>query len=303
MVIWLTGSTGYLGSSFLVKSQKLFPKAKIVALVRKLPSKQTPGVNYVAAGSSDTGFTFEELRDLREKQAPDLICHFATRFHNAYSPLDADAMIDANITFPIRILEACREMKFLRFLNFGTFYSHANGGLDRPASFYAATKRSFESFLNFYTEREGWKAITLKIYDTYGPGDTRAKLVPKWVEILRTGEVMKLSPGDQQLSFVHVDDINSAVARSVEILGDDRFEHGHRIYQLPANEDPKKFPTLKEVADFFSIAAGRPLPVNFGALPYRDVEIMNPSMEFPILPGWTPKVDLVNGFREILSNR
>ncbi|MBS1963116.1 MAG: NAD(P)-dependent oxidoreductase [Bdellovibrionales bacterium] len=303
--IWITGSTGYLGRSFLAEWGERFPGAKPVLLVRREPKTRRSGFEYAVAKHPSGDFTYEDLRALRESAAPAAILHFATHFQNAYEPADAEKMIAANVGFPTRLLEACRGLPELRFLNFGSFYSHADGTADGPLTFYAASKRAFESFLNFYGETPGWRAITLKVYDTYGPGDDRPKLVPKWIEILRSGEEMKVSPGGQKLSFVHVDDVADAVARAIELLFGvgAEWKSGHRIYQLPATEKLADLPTLKEIAGEFERAAGKKLPIRFGALPYRANEIMEPSLDFPVLPGWKPKIDLVTGFRRILKGK
>jgi nucleoside-diphosphate-sugar epimerase len=301
--IWVTGSTGYLGRNFLSTWTKRLPGVIGVLLVRKAPKKKEPGFEYAVAKDAETGFTYEELLKLRKKHEPTAILHFATHFQNAYTPADSVKMIEGNIGFPTRLLEACRDLPSLRILNFGSFYSHADGTADGPISFYAASKRAFETFLNFYCETPGWRAITLKIFDTYGPGDDRPKLIPKWIEILKSGEEMKVSPGAQKLSFVHVDDVGDAAERAIDLLigVGKEWKSGHRIYQLPATETLADLPTLKEIAGEFERAAGQKLPIRFGAIPYRPNEIMEPSMEFSVLPGWKPKVTLMNGFRKILK--
>lgn len=301
--VWVTGGTGYLGRSFLATWTKRFSDTRPTLLLRKEPSKRNPDFDYLVAADAKRGLTYDELRKQRETSAPVAILHFATHFQNAYTPTDAEKMIDANVSFPARLLEACRDLPALKIVNFGSFYSHADGTADGPISFYAATKRSFESFLNFYCETPGWRAITLKIYDTYGSGDDRPKLIPKWIEILKTGEEMKATPGAQKMSFVHVEDIGDATERSLDLLFGigQEWKSGHRIYQLPATTKLADLPTLKEIAGEFERAAGKKLPVRFGALPYRANEIMEPAMDFPVLPGWKAKIDLLSGFRKILK--
>jgi nucleoside-diphosphate-sugar epimerase len=296
--VWVTGSTGFIGSALSRRWAAERNDFELVLLVRKMPENPLENVRYFMPEGAE--FETAELERACENGPPDLVVHLATRFQNAHTALDAERMLDANVRFPVRILEACRKLPRLRFINFGTFYSHIDGGDDSPLSYYAATKRSFESFLNFYFDRPDWAASTLKVYDSYGPGDTRAKLIPKWIEILRTGEEMKLSPGGQKLSFVHVDDIVDAAAVAAEALFSEKAS-GHRTYQLPACEDPAKFPTLREIAETFEKAAGKKLPTRFGAFPYREKEIMQPRMSFPVLPGWKPKRDLLEGFREVLT--
>jgi CDP-3, 6-dideoxy-D-glycero-L-glycero-4-hexulose-4-reductase len=47
--------------------------------------------------------------------------------------------------------------------------------------------------------------------------------------------------------------------------------------------------------------SGRDIHVEFGALPYRDREVMTP-WRGDILPGWAPKITLEEGLREFLSD-
>lgn len=301
--IWITGASGYLGGAFIREWKTHYPRVELVLLSRKTLGLPT-GFKVVTPVNADAGFTLSELEALRTTNPPDGIIHFATHFMNAYQPADAERMLEANVGFPLKILESCRHFKDLWFLNFGSFYSHADGTADGPLTYYAATKRSLETFLKFYSENYSWNAITLKIYDTYGPEDSRPKLIPKLLEVMESGVSMDLSPGEQQLSLVHVDDIVSAAYRAIELL-----EHAaakedpatHAIYQLPAAVESKDFPTLKEVIATLEKAAGKKLNVRFGALPYRAREIMHPSLSFPVLPGWKPKVSLLEGFRSLLD--
>lgn len=301
--VWITGASGYLGGAFIREWKTHFPRVEVVLLSRRSLGLPT---DFKVSTPKDpvAGFSLTELEELRTTNPPDGIIHFATHFMNAYQPADAEKMLEANVGFPIKMLEGCRNLKELWFLNFGSFYSHADGTADGPMSYYAATKRSLETFLKFYSETYSWNAITLKIYDTYGPRDPRPKLIPKLLEVLESGVAMDLSPGEQKLSLVHVDDIVSAAYRAIELLENSRAKIDaavHAIYQLPATEYAKNFPTLKEVIGTLEKAAGKKLNARFGALPYRPREIMNPSLTFPVLPGWKPKVNLLDGFRSLLD--
>jgi nucleoside-diphosphate-sugar epimerase len=298
---WLTGATGYLGSHFVSRLKARHPEMKAVALTRK-----DPGLSkvFTVATPKAQDFSLEELQKLARTHPPDLIVHFATHFLNAYTAEESEVMIDANIRFPVRMLEACRDCKGLSFLNFGSFYSHADLSLDEPLSFYAASKRAFESFLQYYVQALSGNAITLKLYDVYGPKDPRKKLIPKFVEILKSGASMDLSPGDQKLSLVHVDDVMAATDIAISRLAQNLASRksSHEIFQLPAASDPNALPSLKEIVNEFERAAGKKIGVRFGALPYREREIMRPTLPFESLPDWKPKVSLSEGFRLLIQS-
>jgi nucleoside-diphosphate-sugar epimerase len=58
--------------------------------------------------------------------------------------------------------------------------------------------------------------------------------------------------------------------------------------------------TLREVAATLEEAAGARLSVQFGALPYREREVMTPWIG-PALPGWKPQIKLLDGLKALLD--
>jgi uncharacterized protein YbjT (DUF2867 family) len=58
--------------------------------------------------------------------------------------------------------------------------------------------------------------------------------------------------------------------------------------------------TLQEAAATLEAAAGRKLQVQFGRRPHRTREVMHP-WEGPPLPGWEPRITLLEGFRRLLA--
>ena len=298
---WITGASGYIGSSLLrARPAWLGPDEEIVLLLRK-PIADVEGrtwnIAYPEGGTPD--FSLPDLQKLRERFPPKRVIHLATDFKNAYRAEEAERMISSNLLFPVRMLESLRDLKGLQILNFGSFYSHTDGGPDSPLSFYAANKRAFETFLNYYCVEHGWRAITLKIYDTFGPGDPRPKLVPKLFETLRTQTPFQLSPGMQKLDLLYIDDVISAMGAALGQL-----ETGasvHRIFQLGTQPSRGPLPSLREVVAALEKVSGKTLPVEWGVLPYRPREIMKPTLAFPTLPGWRPAVSVEEGFRRILA--
>ena len=79
--------------------------------------------------------------------------------------------------FGAHILEAMALTSVSYFINTGTYWQHYGGSSTySPSCFYAATKQSFQDILKYYTDSKLIKSITLKLFDTYGPNDSRAKI-------------------------------------------------------------------------------------------------------------------------------
>ena len=103
-----------------------------------------------------------------------------------------------------------------------------------------------------------------------------------------------MTPGEQQLDLVHVDDVVEAYCRLLAVTAADPARlHAGKQFALHA----EKLVTLKELAGLFTRATGRSLNVHWGAKPYRAREIMTPWSGGQPLPGWRPRISLEEGLR------
>ena len=159
---------------------------------------------------------------------------------------------------------------------------------------YAATKQAFIDMARYYTDVFGIRFCTLKLCDTYGPGDPRPKIFKLFKDCSESGEVLKMFPGEQLLDILYISDVVSGFCRLVELLASDT-QLGEQ-YVLSSGEQR----SLRSLAASFERISGRPLPVEWGGRPYRDREVMVP-WRGPLLPGWKPSVDLETGIRLFLN--
>jgi nucleoside-diphosphate-sugar epimerase len=104
-----------------------------------------------------------------------------------------------------------------------------------------------------------------------------------------------MSPGSQILDLVHVSDICGALLCAAE-LGLKRAAPTAEVYAISGIQRR----TLREVVATLEQAAERKLAVEFGKMPYRPREVMHP-WQGPSLPGWSPKITLLEGFRQLIA--
>lgn len=230
---------------------------------------------------------------LRESRA-DVVFHLASLFRARHEPDDVGPLVEANVLFGARLLEAMRVVGCRRLVNTGSAWQHFGDRADGAVSLYAATKQAFESLLQFYTD-SGWlEAVTLVLYDTFGPGDTRPKFLNLLRAAAREGRVFEASPGEQQLDLVHVDDVVEAYVHAAGRLLEGRAA-GHERFAVCSGEGR----SLREIAAAYAEASGRELSVRWGARPYRDREPMQPWRKGAVLPGWTPRWSLRDGLSQL----
>ena len=177
-----------------------------------------------------------------------------------------------------------------RLVNTGTSWQHYENKEYSPVCLYAATKQAFKAILQYYTETSSLKAITLKLFDTYGPDDPRQKLFTMLRKIARDQTPLAMSPGEQMIDLVYIDDVLDAF-----IIAADLLEHAsvpeHGEYAVSSGAVIK----LKDLVALYSRIIDRPLPITWSGRPYRPREVMTPWSGGSPLPGWRPKIKLEEG--------
>ncbi len=292
----LTGGTGYLGGRV---ARELLNEGWSVSLLCRetsgLAGLSSLGIaGRVAVERLGPGDLLDQLGTALDSSRPDVIVHLAAQSRGRETPAQVAAMLHANVTMPTLLLAAAHERGVRYILNAGTSWQTASEPPFTPFNVYAATKQAFEDMLVAYTV-DGVCAVTLRLFDTYGPGDTRRKVVDQLAEAARGGTMLKMSPGEQVIDLVHIDDAARAFATGSRRLLD-RSVRGHEVFAVG---DTRL--SLRDLARMVGDAIGRPVPIEWGGRPYRPREVMIPSTHLPRLPGWTPRVALMDGLREALG--
>lgn len=278
----MTGCTGFLGSATATAFRSL-----------------GYGVIPVRRGSSDSG-AIDALADGEElverlagMSALVLIGAADTRGDDVVA---ADLLVAGNIALPARLMAAAAKAGCPRVVLVGSSWQEMRGGGYEPFDLYAATKEAAATIAEHYA-RHGVDVIQLQMFDTYGPRDVRRKILTLLLDAAVTGQELQMSPGEQRLHLVHVDDAAAAVVLAATCEQGERRESVTR-YRVDSDHST----SLREVVDIL-VGLGAHLQVRFGARSYRDDEIMRPSSRYARLPGWRPTHSLVDGLDECLAAR
>ncbi len=225
---------------------------------------------------------------------PDIVFHLAAMVITQHTPEDIALLLQSNLIFSTQLLEAMVANGVSRIINTGTFWQHYENREYSPTCLYAATKQAFESILQYYIEAKSLNAITLILFDSYGPSDPRPKLFYLLREASKSDKVLAMSPGEQKIDLVHIFDLVDAfVVASTCLLEADML--GHRHYKVSSGNLMK----LKDVVSIYEMIVNIKLPIQWGGRPYRDREVMMPYSQGDSLPGWSPKISLVEGIKTL----
>ena len=288
--VLVTGATGFIGGAVCRALAR--HGVAVHALTRhggRPPSAAVPAAAWHSHDGSDAGL----VAILRETR-PDAIVHVAA-FVPDSEPADVQRIVAGNILFGTQLLDAARATGCRDIINTGTYWEHLDG--DQAVSLYAALKQAFARVLQFHCDAHGMRAVTLTLYDTYGPGDPRGKFVSLLVDAARTQTPLPASDGQQRIDLLHVDDVAQAYVVAWQRLAT-MSEGRHERYAVRSSEAV----SLRELAEAVSDVLQCPVPVEWGARPRRPRTCAVPPA-LPILPGWSPQIRLADGVLALAHER
>jgi nucleoside-diphosphate-sugar epimerase len=294
MRVLVTGITGYIG-----RNLALLLSTKHSVFGFYLPGED---ISQLEAFENITLFQLsggiESISDFITKSNPDGIIHLAALVLREHNPEQIPTLIQANLLFPSLILDLSVRSGVSWFINTGTYWQNYKDQVYNPVNLYAATKQAFEDIAKYYIETTDIRFITIRLCDNYGPFDTRPKLINTWKRISRTGEVLKMSPGEQIVDFLYIDDITKVYQHLAELLHNNvsSLKAGDVFYLKSPNTL-----TLKNYARVFEQVTGRRLNILWGGIPYRSREIMQPVYVGRAVPDWKPEIKFAQGIKMLFE--
>jgi nucleoside-diphosphate-sugar epimerase len=137
---------------------------------------------------------------------------------------------------------------------------------------------------------------SLVLHDVYGPGDWRGKIVDGLTRAALSGDELDLSPGEQEIDLVYVDDVAAAFETAARRLIGTKTPSAPATHAVATGRPV----TLRALAEAVGKAVGRPVRANWGARPYVSHIPMKPGPMAPALPGWAPTVPLADGLDAVV---
>jgi nucleoside-diphosphate-sugar epimerase len=282
--IVVTGATGYIGSVLVAE---LRDHNEVHVLVRDIAGSSAR-LELPADQIHELTRASESLVGLFEQISPSIVFHLATHYVRHDDPAEIAEMVDANVRFGALVLDAASSHPICTVVLAGSHFQFA-GAEHRPATFYAATKNALRDIAAYLQHSRGLRWVQVVLYDVYGPGDPRPKLVNVLIDRVVVGDTVTLPSPEPQHHFVYVDDVVAGLIASAIESRAGGIAPGESVFLTS-----DKFVTPSGVLDAVATRLGVQPVIDPKPYLLPPGSIMRP-FEGTRPPGWAPQIDLKEG--------
>lgn len=228
--VLVTGAAGFIGMHV---ARRLLDAEAQVTGVDNLDPYYDPKLKEarVAELDSRAGFVFEHqdvaeagaLRELLERSRATHVVHLAAQPGVRYSIDHPEAYVRNNLVAFGHVLEACRHAKVahLVYASSSSVYGAAHAlpfsedaRVDRPVSFYAATKVANEGMAHSYSHLFAIPMTGLRFFTVYGPWGRPDQAPMLFAQAILAGKPVRLfNHGRMRRDFTYIDDVAEGVVR------------------------------------------------------------------------------------------
>jgi nucleoside-diphosphate-sugar epimerase len=286
--ILLTGATGFLGSHLL----EVLLRERYQVVILKRSTSDTWRIEHLLDQVKTYDVDQVPVEAAFEGQQIDAAFHTACNYGRNNDPISSVA--ETNLMFGLKLLEATIQFNTDTFFNTDTL-------LRKQLNDYTLSKKQFVEWLKKKSGKI--QIINLKLEHMYGSKDDATKFVPWVISQLSSGAPeIRLTKGEQKRDFIYVDDVVSGYLLALE-----------KSYRLPEFSEfdvgTGELVTVREfienLKDAYEARFGKvSTKLEFGALPYRDGEMMSVKVDNRALSdlGWRCKTSRAEGIRKIIGD-
>lgn len=291
MKVLVTGATGFLGSHLV---RALIARGDQVVVLKRSNSDLNRIRNLLSdidLYDADRGGADQLLAEHRDLRG---VLHTATCYGRDG---ETDEMVfQANTAFPLGLLQKTARAKIPLFVHTDTCFNTGPLRYTYLKS-YTLSKRQFAEWGEHFASRGDIRFVNVKLQHPYGPGDAPNKFVPSILrQCLDNVEQIRLTSGEQRKDFIYVDDVVSALILVLDRCGE--VDAPFQEYECGTGAAI----SIRQFVETAHALIGSRTRLLFGALPYRDGEIMHSCADTRALAGlgWSPRYGLREGLERTL---
>jgi len=308
MDILVTGGAGFIGSHVC---RRLLSERHAVTLIDDFNDYYDPAIKRanVAAMGGGAKVVEGDIRDrgliqkLFAEGKFETVIHIAARAGVRPSVKDPQLYIDTNITGTHHLLEASRQNAVKRFVfaSSSSVYGLSktvpfSEGLALPQTLspYAATKLAGEHLCGNYSHLFGLRAVCLRFFTVYGPGQRPDLAIHKFTDAIHNGRpIPQYGDGSTRRDYTYIDDIVQGLMGALKYDGP-LFD----IFNLGENQTITLADLIREIENGLGKKAViERLPEQQGDMPLTSADITKARA----LLGYNPQTKIAEGIPKFIA--
>ena len=319
MVVFITGSSGFIGSNLAKRILTTEPDTKVIGLdnmndyydvrikeARLEELQKFENYTFIKGNLADKAL----INSIFEQYHPDIVVNLGAQAGVRYSITNPDAYIESNMIGFYNILEACRHypVEHLVYASSSSVYGSnkkvpysTDDKVDNPVSLYAATKKSNELMAHAYSKLYNIPSTGLRFFTVYGPAGRPDMAYFGFTNKLVNGETIKIfNYGNCKRDFTYVDDIVEGVVRVMAKAPEKKNgEDGlpippYAVYNI-GNSNPENLLDFVQILSEELVRAGV-LPADYDFEAHKELVPMQPG-DVPVTFADTEPLERDFGFK------
>ena len=318
-VVFITGSSGFIGSNLAKRILTTEPDTKVIGLdnmndyydvrikeARLAELQKFENYTFIKGNLADKAL----INSIFEQYHPDVVVNLGAQAGVRYSITNPDAYIESNMIGFYNILEACRHypVEHLVYASSSSVYGSnkkvpysTDDKVDNPVSLYAATKKSNELMAHAYSKLYNIPSTGLRFFTVYGPAGRPDMAYFGFTNKLVNGETSKIFKyGNCKRDFTYVDDIVEGVVRVMAKAPEKKNgEDGlpippYAVYNI-GNSNPENLLDFVQILSEELVRAGV-LPADYDFEAHKELVPMQPG-DVPVTFADTEPLERDFGFK------
>ena len=319
MTVFITGSSGFIGSNLAKRILTTEPDTKVIGLdnmndyydvrikeARLAELQKFENYTFIKGNLADKAL----INSIFEQYHPDVVVNLGAQAGVRYSITNPDAYIESNMIGFYNILEACRHypVEHLVYASSSSVYGSnkkvpysTDDKVDNPVSLNAATKKSNELMAHAYSKLYNIPSTGLRFFTVYGPAGRPDMAYFGFTNKLVNGETIKIfNYGNCKRDFTYVDDIVEGVVRVMAKAPEKKNgEDGlpippYAVYNI-GNSNPENLLDFVQILSEELVRAGV-LPADYDFEAHKELVPMQPG-DVPVTFADTEPLERDFGFK------
>ena len=317
--IFITGSSGFIGSNLAKRILTTEPDTKVIGLdnmndyydvrikkARLAELQKFENYTFIKGNLADKVL----INSIFEQHHPDIVVNLGAQAGVRYSITNPDTYIESNMIGFYNILEACRyyPVEHLVYASSSSVYGSnkkvpysTDDKVDNPVSLYAATKKSNELMAHAYSKLYNIPSTGLRFFTVYGPAGRPDMAYFGFTNKLVKDETIKIfNYGNCKRDFTYVDDIVEGVVRVMAKAPEKKNgEDGlpippYAVYNI-GNSNPENLLDFVQILSEELVRAGV-LPADYDFEAHKELVPMQPG-DVPVTFADTEPLERDFGFK------